>query len=144
MSPCVAALHIQPMETSTAQTSSPKLRPRALVPPFSLPSTAGGNTGPGALRSRYTLVLAFLGPIEHAEDYLTNLADANGAILAEQARAMAVVIAQPDEARTLATSLSLPFPLLIDSQGTTTARMLGRPGQTAICVADRYGEIQGL
>ena len=132
------------MQTSAEQTTTPKLRPRALVPPFSLPSAAGGSTGPGALRSKYNLVLAFLGPVEHAKDYLAELASANRPILDEQARIMAVVIAQPGEAREAADHLNLPFALLIDSDGSTTARMLGSSRQTAICVADRYGEIYGM
>ena len=113
------------------------------VPVFVLPSGAGGQTGPGAVRSKYNLVLVFLGSgrVSEAEQYLLDLAAVNPGILAEQGRVMAVVGLDIEAARETASRLVLPYPLLADEDASVAARMLGEPGACALCVADRYGEV---
>ncbi len=129
-------------------TEDPKLntlRPtHRRVPPFVLPSASGGTYGPGALRSKYNMVLLFLGEGEPAERYLCEVVTAYPAMLEEQARVIAVTTATIEEARTLKESLSLPFHLLADTGGALTGRMLGSPDLAALCVADRYAEIYSL
>lgn len=113
-----------------------------MVPLFTLPST-DAVLGPGALRSKYNMVLAFVGMEADAEDYLRVLARIHADILNEQARVIAVVVGDPWPIQQLATELSLPFTVLADSDGKLTRRMLGGGG-AALCVADRYGEVYYL
>lgn len=120
------------------------MRLRGLVPPFQLPSSTGGATGPGPLRSKYNLVLAFVGGGEGTEGYLRELARAYPSMLDEQARVLAVVVAGPDEAKHRAGEMQLPFALLADQEGSTTARMVGSGTLAALCVADRFGEVYCL
>ena len=127
------------MQTSTTQT--PALRAGKLVPLFTLPSTGGGTYGPGALRSKYNLVLAFVGSGPNAEGYLRFLAALNSSFLAEQARVTAVLEGDPLRADSLSRRLALPFPLLADTGGVTTRRMLGDASHAALCIADRFGEV---
>jgi peroxiredoxin len=122
-------------------TPAPALRTGKLVPIFTLPSTEGGTYGPGAMRSKYNLVLAFVGSGSTAESYLRSLAALNPSFLTEQARVIAVVEGDPQSAGALSSRLALPFPLLADTGSHTTRRMLGDPSHAALCVADRFGEI---
>lgn len=46
------------------------------------------------------------------------------------------------EAASLAAGLDLPFPVLADEDGSTWERYLGRRGQAAILVLDRYNALQ--
>lgn len=127
------------MGTDTA--TEPKLKVGGMVPLFVLPSTAGGKTGPGAYRSRYNLVLAFLGRGNgaDAESYLLSLCTLNADIQAEQGRVTVVVGLPIDEAKVLRSRLQLPFPLLADEDLQVTGRMLGGE-KFGLCVADRFGE----
>lgn len=111
-----------------------------MVPLFALPSTAGGSAGPGSLRSKYSMVLAFLGEIAGGEAYLRALARLYPELLAEGARLFAVVALDLAAAGELAGMLSLPYPLLADAGGSVTTRMMGSES-AALCVADRYGEV---
>jgi len=119
----------------------PALREGKQVPIFTLPSTSGGTHGPGDLRSKYNLVLAFVGSGLPAESYLRALATLNPSFLTEQARVIAVVEGDPQSTEVLARRLALPFPLLADTGGQTTRRMLGDASHAALCVADRFGEV---
>ena len=111
-----------------------------MVPLFYLPSAAGGESGPAALRSKYNMVLLILDSSPEAEAYLREVAALYREIEAEQAR-VSVVVAHPiEDARKLAAQLKLPFTLLADAGGVKTVSMLGGPG-AALCVADRYGTV---
>ena len=129
------------MQTSAVR---PKLRKGGTAPPFQLPSTQGGMYGPGALRSKYNMVLAFLDDTPGGIAYLRELARLHPDILAESGRLMAVVPVSLDAAHTLALREGLPFPLLADEGGSVAERMLGAEKQSALCVADRFGEIYFL
>jgi thioredoxin-dependent peroxiredoxin len=127
------------MQTLNANT--PALRDGKMVPLFSLPSAAGGSYGPGALRSKYNMVLAFVCSGPDAESYLRGLAETYPEFLGEQARVIAVLEGDLPMAKALAARLSLPFPLLADSGGEVTRRMLGEGNRAGLCVADRFGEV---
>ncbi|HET9494133.1 MAG TPA: hypothetical protein VFR15_07885 [Chloroflexia bacterium] len=120
------------------------LRPGGRTPLFSLPQTSGGRSGPAAMRSKYNLVLAFVGTGPSAETYLRDLAAIHSEVLERDARAMVVVPLTPDDARALTGRLSLPFALLADEDAATTARLLGEGNTAALCVADRFGAIYSL
>jgi peroxiredoxin len=112
-----------------------------MVPLFVLPVASGGLSGPGALRSKYNMVLAFLGMSEAgAKVYLRSLSAVYDDILKEHARVIAVVTVGSEEAKAIAAELALPFTLLADIDGAVTQRMLGETG-AGLCVADRYGEV---
>jgi len=124
-----------------AMTPELQLRVMHKVPLFYLPSAAGGQSGPAAMRSRYNLVLVFLNDSPQTEPYLQSLAAIYPAILKDDARVIAVVHAALQETERLAASLSLPFTLLADDAGATTERILGAGNHAGLCVADRYGII---
>ena len=113
------------------------------VPLFVLPSVGGGKTGPGALKSKYNMVLLFLEGGSKGNDYLQTLVDLYPRILAEHARAMIVFPRPLQEAEAIVRERQLPFPLLADNDSQTTRRMLGE-ANNALCVADRYGQIYFL
>jgi peroxiredoxin len=122
----------------------PQLKGKGLTPLFVLPSTAGGTSGPGTLRSKYNAVIAFLDAGPDAEEYLLGLASLHAEILASQARLLVVVPLSLEDAGALARKLALPFPLLADDGGSTTRRMLGESHRAALCVTDRYGQVFSL
>src|SRR5687768_14650954 len=125
---------------ATSGVGAPRIREGKQVPLFYLPSAGGGESGPAALRSKYNMVLLFLGGGPDGEAYLREMAALYREIEAEQARVIAVVTRPMEEARALAARLSLPYTLLADEGGIKTASMLGGKG-AALCVADRYGSV---
>lgn len=125
-------------------SQAPQLKGKGRTPLFVLPSTAGGTSGPGALRSKYNAVLAFLDAGPGAEEFLQGLASVYAEVLASQARVLVVVPLSLPEADALARKLALPFPLLADDGGKTTRRMLGESHHAALCVTDRYGQVFSL
>jgi peroxiredoxin len=122
----------------------PQLRAKGRTPLFVLPSTAGGSSGPGSLRSKYNAVLAFLDAAPHAEEFLLGLGSIHADMLASQARPLVVVPLSLEEAGELVRKLSLPFPLLSDEGGQTTQRMLGECNRAALCITDRFGQVFSL
>jgi hypothetical protein len=124
--------------------TKPQLRQGSKVPLFVLPAAAGGTSGPGALRSKYNMVLALVGAGRPAEDYLRMLSAANRDILEQQARIICVVTVGLLETADLASSLALPFTLLADGDAGVTRRMLGGASMAGLCVADRFGEVYFL
>ncbi len=130
--------------TDIPPAQAPQLKGRGRTPLFVLPSTAGGTLGPGALRSKYNAVLAFLDAEPAAEEFLRGLASVYADILASQARLLVVVPLSLEDAGALARKLALPFPLLADEGGKTTRRMLGDTYRAALCVTDRYGQVFSL
>lgn len=125
----------------------PRLKSRGTTPLFVLPSTAGGTSGPGALRSKYNAVLAFVEAGQEGEEgeaFLSGLAGLYADILAAQARLLVVVPLSLPDASALVEKLSLPFPLLADPGAQTTQRMLGESKYAALCVTDRFGQIFSL
>jgi peroxiredoxin len=125
---------------ATSGVGTPRLREGKMVPLFYLPSAAGGESGPAALRSKYNMVLLFLEGGPDTEAYLREVATLYRDIEAEQARVIAVVAQPIEEARKLTAQFKLPFTVLADEEGIKTASMLGGPG-AALCVADRYGTV---
>ena len=114
------------------------------MPNFVLPSTSGGQYGPGALRSKYNIILAFVGAGSDSEAYLHALAQAYPRILEEQAKVIAVARLELPQAKALQARLALPYTLLADTDGALTARMLGEPDLAALVIADRYGEVYAV
>lgn len=121
--------------------SPPRLAPGASVPPFVLQAAGGQRSGPGAVRSKYNLVLVFLNGRPGSEQVLQSLALSYQEILDEQARVIAVVDLPAAAVETLAGQLRLPFTLLSDEGGEVTRRMLGPGNTNGLCVADRYAQI---
>jgi peroxiredoxin len=128
-------------EHSALHISQSAIRLGRLVPNFVLPSASGGQYGPGALRSKYNMVIAFLGAGRDAEAYLSALAESCPRILEEQARVIAVAKLSSPQAAELKRRLSLPYAVLADGDGALTARMLGGAGLAALVVADRFSEV---
>lgn len=127
-----------------ATTPKPKLRKGVVTPLFYLPSTEGNQSGPAALRSKYNMVLAFVDDTPGSTAYLQALAAVYPAILEARSRVIAVLSAPLDRASDLVAKLNLPFPLLADAGGSATQRMIGGERHTALCIADRFGQVYYL
>jgi peroxiredoxin len=125
---------------------APRLRPGTRLPLFSLPSSRGGELGPGRYRQRKHLVLLLLDPEQPAgRAYLATMAELYGEFQEMDAEVLALVPypaeSDPAALSTRAATLSLPFPLLGDD-GTARARLLpaaAPAGAAGAFVADRYG-----
>ncbi|HYP41471.1 MAG TPA: hypothetical protein VEX13_14015 [Chloroflexia bacterium] len=130
--------------TETQAPQPPKLKPQGATPLFYLPSTAGGRSGPASLRSKYNMVLAFVDATAEGEAYLQSLAGVYQDVLYAEARVIAVVPLPLPDASEVAVRLKLPFALLADEGGETTRRMLGGENASALCVADRFGQVHFL
>ncbi|HET6263056.1 MAG TPA: hypothetical protein VFG99_12585 [Chloroflexia bacterium] len=130
--------------TETQAPQPPKLKPQGATPLFYLPSTAGGRSGPASLRSKYNMVLAFVDATAEGADYLRSLAAVYQDLLYAEARVIAVAPLSLPDASTLTSRLKLPFALLCDEGGETTRRMLGGENASALCVADRFGQVHYL
>jgi hypothetical protein len=96
------------------------------------------------MRSKYNLVLAFVGTGPSAETYLRELAAIHSEVLERDARAMVVVPLNLPDAQALAARLALPYPLLADEDAATASRLLGEGNTAALCVSDRFGAIYSL
>jgi peroxiredoxin len=130
--------------TETQAPQPPKLKPQGTTPLFYLPSTAGGRSGPASLRSKYNMVLAFVDATAEGEAYSQSLAGVYQDVLYAEARVIAVVPLPLPDASALSSRLKLPFALLADEGGETTRRMLGSENASALCVADRFGQVHYL
>lgn len=130
--------------TETQAPQPPKLKPQGATPLFYLPSTAGGRSGPASLRSKYNMVLAFVDADEEGEAYLQSLSGVYQDVLYAEARVIAVVPLPLHGTSALSSRLKLPFALLCDEGGETTRRMLGSEHASALCVADRFGQVHYL
>ena len=130
--------------TETQAPQPPKLKPQGATPLFYLPSTAGGKSGPASLRSKYNMVLAFVDATAEGEAYLHSLSGVYRDIVYAQARVIAVVPLPLHSASALSSRLKLPFALLADEGMETTRRMLGGENASALCVADRFGQVHYL
>src|SRR5215208_806309 len=91
------------------QEHASRLKEGARVPLFYLPATSDGQSGPATLRSKYNMVLVFVDAGAEGAEYLSSLAGAYPDILYAQARVIAIAPFSVDEARTLASTLRLPF-----------------------------------
>lgn len=127
--------------TSSTSTSQPTLRLGSILPIFYLPTIGGGKSGPASVRSKYNLVLTFLPNVTEAGAYLQGIAAHYKEILRNDARVIAVLSADLDTTERVAQALELPFPMLADEDGTTTARILGESNHAALIATDRYGVI---
>jgi peroxiredoxin len=114
-----------------------------VVPSFTLPDSEGAPVRRTAYRDRRNLVLAFLPSAadDGARAYLRALADGYTGIRAETGEVLAIL---RDDQRSIAAArreLELPFPLLSDADGATTARFLPPKAHAGVFVTDRYGEL---
>jgi peroxiredoxin len=129
---------------TTYAVQAPMVKIGGQVPLFVLPAAGDGKTGPGAVKSKYNLVLLFIDDLDLGGDYLQALEKIYPRILAEHARAMVVISSPLEGIETFAGQRQLPFPLLADEGSQTTRRMLGEDGSNTLCVADRYGQVYFL
>ena len=90
------------------------------------------------------MVLAFVDATAEGEAYLQSLAGVYRDILYAEARVIAVVPLPLNSASALSSRLKLPFALLADESMETTRRMLGGEHASALCVADRFGQVHFL
>jgi len=97
------------------------LNPGDPAPDFDLQGTTDGGVGPyrlSAATNRAPAVVAFLpGDDPDSRNLLTELAETDWAGVSDAVAVFGVVQAHIDDCRSLAASLSLPYPLLSDTAG---------------------------
>ncbi|HEX6123295.1 MAG TPA: redoxin domain-containing protein [Ktedonobacterales bacterium] len=117
------------------------------LPDFRLTDTAGGEVRLGGFRQRQPVLLAFPhGPgCAACAAWLGALVGARAAFDEQNAAVLIVVPGSPEAARDLRSRLDLPFRVLADAAGQTTAEFVPAVGATggqapvALYAADRYG-----
>ncbi|GAB4214031.1 MAG: hypothetical protein OHK0022_51960 [Roseiflexaceae bacterium] len=121
----------------------PLLKRGQLVPNFTLPDSQGEPLRRSIYRGRQHLVLVFLPhPADWAaHDYLRDLAARHPEVRSAAGEVLAILPAAPAELAWLRRELGLPFPLLADADGDTTARFLPHDCHAGVFVVDRYGEL---
>lgn len=119
------------------------LRHGQVVPTFTLPDSDGASVRRSAYRDKRNLVLVFLPGAgdDGAQAYLRALAEGYAAIQAETGEVLAILRGDQAAAAALKRDLALPFPVLADADGATTARFLPPAARAAVFVTDRYGEL---
>lgn len=119
------------------------LRRGRVVPTFTLPDTEGQPLRRTAYRAKQHLALVFLPAAEDegARSYLRALADDHAPIRAAGGEVLAIIRGEVAAARAAKLELELPFPVLADTDGVTTARFLPPTARAATFVTDRYGEL---
>src|SRR5439155_19646701 len=121
----------------------PILKRGQVVPAFTLPDSAGRPVRRSDYRAKKHLILAFLpgAADDGARAYLRALADDYAAIHAASSEALAILRGQRRGAAEAQRDLELPFPLLADADGATTARFLPPAARAGVFVTDHYGEL---
>jgi peroxiredoxin len=128
-------------------TVKPAPRPGMQVPGFGLVSTRGQEVHLREFRHRHNLVLVFVGSpdSEVSRRLLPELARHHPEFGTENTRILAVIHAPHQQAIELQHRADLPFPVLVDEEGTAhrTAGAWVEDGaaKPAIYVTDRFGEL---
>ncbi len=112
------------------------------LPRLKLRDPAGRGFRLSRTDRRATLLLFLHGADCRAcRERLRALGEAAPELAAWDARPVAVIRASAEEAGRLREDLGLPFPLLADRNGAARARYGVEPEETALFVADRFGEV---
>ena len=119
------------------------LRRGQVIPTFTLPDTAGAPVRRTAYRDKKNLVLVFLPDAEDdgARAYLRALAQGYESLRAETGEVLAILRGGRSALADAQRELALPFPLLHDADGATSARFLPPMARAGVFVTDRYGEL---
>ena|ERR1041385_1169280 len=137
-----------------AQTASGSLSPVGQPPlrgyrlrDFELFAVDGRKIRPSDFRAQANLVLIFAGTPTMAMNSLKEIAQCNHELQKEESQVIAIVQATEVAASDLANALELPFPLLVDQDG-SAHRQFGAADHNgvpapAIYITDRYGEVFG-
>uniref|UniRef100_A0A7C2NZC0 Redoxin domain-containing protein n=1 Tax=candidate division WOR-3 bacterium TaxID=2052148 RepID=A0A7C2NZC0_UNCW3 len=127
----------------------PKLELQEVVPHLNLPSNKGTNVNLWDFKQRKNLILIFHHgrACSHCRKKLKGLAEAYKEIQAFEAEVLAVSFDNPDEAKVQVEEDKLPFPLLSDQNGATTARFTYIDKSRnmpfpAILITDRFGALR--
>ena len=133
------------------ETTTTKLSTGQLIPNFRLPAVnRHGQVGPWDYKQHRNLVIIFFRSAEclKCKQLLREIAEHYGDYEQKEAEVLAISSDELDRLRQLALDLSLPFPVLSDSDGKVMALYVNHPEQiadktfdVAIFVADRWGAI---
>jgi peroxiredoxin len=114
-----------------------------LLPAFELPRAGGGTVRVRAYRGRRSLAVIFTHApdCEACREYLAEALNHYPAYAEEGAEVIAVAPAPGDAADAMRRAQALPFPVVVDENGTAFERFGLIPGRdVAVMVTDRYGE----
>lgn len=133
--------------TSSAQTSIAIPSRGEQLPLFSGQTPEGAPVRLRDFYMRHNLALVFSDAPDYAttRDLLRGLAERRAAVQAEAGEVLAVIAGDPERVRRFVGELSLPFPVVVDSDNAIHARygLLGADDtpRAAIFLADRFGTI---
>ena len=133
------------------ETKTTQLKIGELIPDFRLPvANRDGQVGPWDYKQRLNLVLLFFRSAEcrKCKQLLREIAEHYGDYKEKEAEVLAISTGELNRLRQLAQDLALPFPVLLDSDGTVTDLYIKSPEPTAektfdvaIFVTDRWGAL---
>lgn len=129
-----------------AAASEPLLRPGDRLPPLTLEATGGRSIHLRApSRDASVLVFPHSAECEDCRAYLRALSDEADELRQWYGRILAVLppcpAAESAASNGEARDRSLAFPVLMDTSGEARERCGVAPGEAAILIADRYGEV---
>lgn len=114
-----------------------------IAPMFRLPTTGGHHIARSDYRGKHHLVLVFL-PDAHddvTQAYLRSLSTAYNTLRSNSADVLAIAHDTPAAVQAMQQLVPVPFPVLIDQEGTVSRRFVSAPNHVGLFVLDRYGEI---
>lgn len=130
-------------EPAKSNSTTPRLELGRPVPNFTLPSVAGAGITRSSYRARKHLALFFLHFVDlPAREYLEALRDRYAEVRAADAELLVVVTDPGASADGLRAALDLPFPLLLDPDGTAARRFLPDGAVSGVFILDRYAKLR--
>ena len=118
-------------------------REGVLIPGFELPRSDGGTLRLRSFRGRRSLLVYFAHGAGCAacRAFLAGALEGYAAYAEEGAEVLAIVPDMAEAVAALQSELALPFPVLVDAEGTVCRRYgLTPAAEAAVAVTDRYGE----
>jgi peroxiredoxin len=121
----------------------PQLAVGKPAPNFTLPTADGRSVTRSAYRARKHLVVIFLPCVDlPAREYLEALRDRYGEVRDADAEILAVCTDPAAAADGLRAALDVPFPLLLDPEGTAARRYLPDGAAMGVFILDRYAALR--
>ncbi|NTW03581.1 MAG: redoxin domain-containing protein, partial [Oscillochloris sp.] len=123
-------------------TTTPRLSIGKVVPNFTLTDLTGTPVTRSAYRARKHLALLLLPGVDAlARAYIDALRDIYPRIRAADSELLVLVADPAARADGLRAALEVPFPILLDAEGTASKKFLPDGARYGIFILDRYGAL---